>query len=160
MNNTTVTVTPNTLEIFRDPEFESVLKTLATEFGENATLKTVNTAFQDNKPVPEKIINGRRYLAGYRGRLMLPEMRTKAKLIDIKETKDLVKLMFNPEGTQVFVYHNVPKNDLSVTQVVRLATTLLNNTFDFDIVIKHETIPATGDKHAIISNVFHDVFES
>jgi len=144
------TVSPEIKEIFQDPDFESLLKTLATEFGEDITLKSVNFLFQQNRPVPEKLINGVNYSAGYRGQYMVAEGKHTGKLIDIKQSGSNCKLMFDLDDKQVFLYHNFPKDGLKVEQVVSLAE---SRGKAFDVVVKHETIPQTGDKHAVIEFV-------
>lgn len=148
--NTTLTVSEDVLEIFNDPDisFKKILIALATEFGEDATLQTVHQAFQDNKPVAEHMIGGVRYLAGYRGRFMQSEGTIEAKLIQVVENGTNIKCMFNPIDSGVFVYYNFLKVDIKADQVVKL-TGHLNK--KFTIEIKHEIIPATGDKHAIVA---------
>lgn len=144
------TVSSEVKEIFQDPDFEGLLKKLASEFGKDATLESINFWFQQNRPVPEKLINGKRFFAGYRGAKMVSEGNHSGKLIDITQNGSNCKLMFSIDGNNTFLYHNFPKEGLKVEQIVRLAGEINEI---FPVTVKHDVIPQTGDKHAIVSEV-------
>ena len=156
---TTTTVSEEVKELlFEDPDFESTLKLLASEFGPEATLQKVNKVFQSNRTVPEKEINGHKYRAGYKGPNMVPEGFHKGTLIDITQNGPNCKLLFVMDATHnkspnykgVFLYHNMPKDSLKVEHIVKLSK-FIND--DFAVRVKHETIPQTGDKHAVVERV-------
>ena len=150
------TISPEVQELFDDPDFEAILKTLASEFGEDITLNKLNKFYQKNKPVPHKDINGKDCAAGYTGRYMVREGHHKATLVDVKQNGPNCKLMFLMEPPPasdcdaVFIYHNLPKETLKVEQIVRLGKAIND---DFAVYVKHDTIPQTGDKHALIERV-------
>ena len=144
------TVSFEVKEIFQNPEFEGMLKTLANEFGEETTLKSIYYWFQQNRVMPLKTVNGKIYTAGYCGAKMISEGLHSGKLIDIKQTGNICKLMFSINGIDIFLYHNILMSDLKAEQIVRLGS---NINEIFPITVKHETIVYTGDKHAVITDV-------
>jgi len=144
------TVNPEVKEIFQDSDFEKTLKTLATEFGETTTLKQINYWLEQNREMPERLVNNKKYVAGYRGSKMVSEGDHKGTLIEIKQNGTQCKLMFDIDKGNVFLYHNFPRENLKVEQIVSLAQNVGNV---FNVIVKHETIPQTGDKHAVVSEV-------
>lgn len=144
------TVSHEVREIFDNPDFAKLLKTLAEEFGENATLKTVYNSYEQNQPVPEQFVNGKRYVAGYRGAKMVSEGKHSGKLINIKQNGSQCKLMFAIDGHNIFLYHNFPKDQLKIEQILKLGAAVGDL---FPVDVKYDVIPTTGDKHAVISSV-------
>lgn len=144
------TVSQEVREIFEEPDFAKILKTLAEEFGENTTLKTIYNSYEQNRPAPEKLINGKRYIAGYRGAKMVSEGTHSGKLLEIKQNGSNCKLMFSIDGLNVFLYHTFPREQLKIEQIVKLGSIIGEV---FAINVKHDVIPTTGDKHAVIDKV-------
>lgn len=143
------TISEEVKEIFDDPEVKlgTVLRTLATEFGEDATLKDVNAAFQANRPLPSHTINGETFVAGYRGEDIISEgQHSNAKLINLKQSGEFCKGMFAfPSGQ--FLYWSTLKEELKVEQIVRLAQQIGST---FDVTVSHDVVPTTGERHAKI----------
>lgn len=144
------TVSSEVKEIFSDPEFEKTLKVLASELGEETTLKSLYFWYQQNKQMPTKVINGAIYEAGYSGGHMVTEGHHRGELLDIKEYGQTCKLTFGINDKRVYLYHNFPKDDLKIEQFIKLSKSVGDF---FPVVVKHETIPTTGDKHAVVAEV-------
>ncbi len=140
-------ISEETKELFQDPEFEKLLKLLATDFGGTATLASIYEAYQVHRPVPEQVVNGKSYRAGYH---IVGAGQHIGTLLDIKQHGPLCKLMFDIDDQGVFLYHNIKLNQLKVEQVVRLAQ-YLNHKFPVSVVA--ETIQQTGDRHSTIDFV-------
>jgi hypothetical protein len=102
--------------------------------------------------MPERLVNGKSYVAGYRGAKMVSAGNHSGRLIEIKQNGNQCKLMFDIDQKGVFLYNNFPRENLKVEQIVSLASRIGTN---FDIIVAHETIPQTGDKHAVVSHVFN-----
>ena len=135
------------VEMFKEPDFAKWLKCLATNLGSETPLSKVYEIYRQNRPVPEQVVNGKSYKAGYH---IFEPGNYIGTLIDIRQHGPLCKLMFDIEKNGIFLYHNIALQKLKVEQVVRLAQ-YLNH--DFPVSVVSETIPQTGDKHAIIDFV-------
>jgi hypothetical protein len=146
-NGDAMQISDETKELFKDPDFEKLLKTLATDFGGDASLAAIYEAYQMHRPVPEQVVNGKSYKAGYHTVAAGSYIGT---LIDIRQHGAVCKLMFAVGDTESFLYYNYPLNKLKVEQVVRLAK-YLNQRFPIHVI--SETIQSTGDRHSTIDMV-------
>lgn len=144
------TISNEVKAVFEDPDFERNLKILASEFGEDTSLAQVNFWFQQSRPVPEKLVDGKRYVAGYRGARMVSEGKHSGKLIQIRQEGNFCKLMFAVNGLNVFLYHNIAKDKVDINQTVNMTKAIGEI---FPIEVNHETVPQTGDRHAVIVKV-------
>lgn len=146
------TISEEIKEIFDDPDvkFGSVIRTLAMEFGQEATLKDINNIFQASRPLPSRTIDGETFMAGYRGESMVEEGEyTDVKLVEIRQNGDMCKAMFAFSSGQ-FLYWSVPKDDLRIEQIVSLAQRIGDT---FTVQVAHDVIKSTGEKHAKISAI-------
>lgn len=149
---TTTNISEEIKEIFEDPDikFGSILRTLAMELSSNMTLGELNDIFQASRPLPSHNINGETFVAGYKGtNIILEGKQANAKLVSLKQNGDFCKAMFVfPTGQ--FLYWSSPKEELRIEQIVQLAQQMGN---EFNVEVKHEIIPSTGEKHAKIVGV-------
>jgi hypothetical protein len=142
------TLIPEVEEFISEPEFERMIRYLAIQFGEAMTLSGLNKEIQIRKPMPTKKIDGREYVAGYGGKLMVPPGQYKAKLIDIHERGGQCKLLFTIDD--VFLYHSLQKDELSIERIVNMAKQI---GAEFGVTVEHTTVHNTGNHHAVISGV-------
>lgn len=141
-------ITPEVGEIFEDQDINirRILRELATCFGTDASINDVATAFEDYN-IPKKKIDGVVYIAGYKGSSIIPDGNDiTATLIDVKTTKDKVKLMFAVDGYR-YIFQSISKNILSVDGAIEYVKSINKK---YLITVAHEIIENTGGVHATV----------
>jgi len=132
-------------EIFNDKDLNisSIIKKLAEEFGSAATLEQIYNIYTSYK-LPSRVINGKTYVAGYKGQERIGDgWYSNATLLDVKQSGKSCKLMFGLDGK--FIYQTL--DEFTLNEVVDYAKDIGKT---FKIFVLSETIPATGDLHAVI----------
>ncbi len=139
-------LTKEVLEIFDDSEIniKKVLRELATCFGADASIHDVAIAFESYKS-PKKSIGGGLFSAGYGGSNMLKEGQYTGVLADITQYGKSAKLLFTIDDK--YLYQTLKEAEFEVKDIVKY-TKSLNQ--EFTVFIAHESIPSTGEKHAVI----------
>lgn len=145
------TISEEVKDIFDDPDlkFGSILRILAIEFGEEASLQKINKIFQDSRPLPTHTINGETFVAGYRGPNIISEGKhNKVKLVELKQSGVFCKGMF-VFSTGQFLYWSFPREEMRIEEIVDLSKKLNE---EFTVDVKHEIIKLTGESHAKVVN--------
>ena len=109
-----------TLEVLKDEEFARAIKYIAMDMGAEATLRDVRKQIDALKPLPTQIVDGVTYTAGYKGTYMIGAGSKNLKLVDIVEKGKTIKFMFSA-STNHFVYHTVPKENLTISDAIALS---------------------------------------
>jgi hypothetical protein len=138
-------LTQEVKELFEDQDipWEKILRELATAFTPDITIHEVAKLYTDNK-LPSKEINGKYYIAGYKGTNIVSTGLHVATLVDIKQSGSSAKLMFVVQNHK-YLFQTL--DTFRVEDIVEF-TKLLGETFN--IVVAHEKIENTGDVHAIV----------
>lgn len=146
MTQITEILTQEVKDIFEDSDLNirKVLREFATCFGTDVTVHEVATALEDYT-IPKKEINGVVYKAGYKGSAIIAEGNHTANLLDVKSTKDKIKLMFGVDGK--YIWQSIPKDDLNIDSVLEFAQSVEK---EYSIDVKHEVIENTGGIHAVV----------
>jgi len=133
-------------EIFDDNELDigRVLKKLAESFGASATLKQVYDIFTTYK-LPTREVDGKSYVAGYKGLGRITDGWYNATLIDVKQSGKECKLMFAIDNK--FLYQTL--DEFTLNEVVSYAKDI--GTTMFRVLVITEKIPNTGEHHSTIN---------
>lgn len=139
-------LTEEVKDIFTDRELKlhSVLRELASCFGADATIHDVALAFSDFV-LPKKEIDGKEYVAGYRGSDIVAIGNHEAELIELKQSGARCKLLFTLGNK--FLYQTIEQ--FKVEDIVVLTE---NRGKKHVVTVIHEIVENTGDKHAVIAN--------
>lgn len=88
-------LTEEVVELFSDKEIpmHKILREFATCFGVDATVNDIAVAFADFH-LPTKTVNGKEYIAGYKGSKIVPTGLHAATLIDLVQRGSSAKLLF------------------------------------------------------------------
>ena len=138
-------LTQEVKELFDDQDipWEKILRELATAFTPDITVHEIAKLYTDNR-LPSKEVNGKSYVAGYRGTNIVSTGLHVATLVDIKQSGSNAKLMFAVQNNK-YLFQTL--DTFRVEDIVGL-TKLLGETFN--IVVAHEKIENTGDVHAVV----------
>jgi DUF971 family protein len=142
-------ISNETQEALVDTEFERSIRYIAMDFGADMTLEQLNNEILRRKPAVIRTVNGVDYRAGYNGADIIPPGKRSMKLVDLAEKGKTVKLMF-ADTSDRFLYHTVSKDDLSFSSVIQM-TKYAGSTLE--VLVHHEIIENTGNKHATVLDV-------
>ncbi len=137
-------ITPELKELFEDKEipWDKILRELATAYGTDATVHDIAMAYTDAH-LPSKEIDGKLYVAGYKGSGIISIGPHEATLLDITQNGGHAKLMFVLSNKYLFQ----TLDTFRVEDIVELTKQIGK---PFSIIVAHEKIENTGATHAII----------
>ena len=138
-------LTEEVTEIFLDEDIPMhfILQELATCFGPDATIHDVAVALVDFS-LPTKTVNGKEYVAGYRGSNIVPAGLHKATLIDLVQSGSNAKLLFAVDNSK-YLFQTL---ETFRVEDIRDYTKKIEQ--QFHVVVAHEKIENTGDIHAVV----------
>jgi len=138
-------LTEEVIELFSDTEvsMHRVLRELATCFGPDATIHDVAVALADFS-LPTRKVAGKEYIAGYKGSHIVPSGLHNATLIDLVQNGSNAKLLFAVHNNK-YLFQTL---ETFRVEDIRDYTKKIGH--QFDIVVTHEKIENTGDKHAVV----------
>jgi DUF971 family protein len=142
-------ISNETQEALTDSEFERAIKYIAMDFGADMTLEQLNHEILRRKPAVTREVGGVTYTAGYSGINIIAPGKRAMTLVDVAEKGKTIKLMFSDDNKS-FIYHTVSKEDLSFNNVIQMTKYVGAK---LGVVVHHETIEHTGNKHATILDV-------
>ena len=112
-------LSPETIEILEDSEFERAIKYVAMDLGASTTLADVKKRIEERKPPRTRDVDGKTYIAGYSGAFIIVPGKHVMQLVEIDTKPKTIKFMFaNSKGR--FVYHTVSKDDISVSLAIEI----------------------------------------
>jgi DUF971 family protein len=142
-------ISTETKEALDDTEFARAIKYIAMDFGADMTLQQLNDEILRRKPAVTREVNGKIYTAGYSGMNIIPPGTRHMTLVDLSEKGKTIKLMF-ADANDRFLYYTVSKDDLSFNSVIQMTKYVGT---ELEVIVHHETIEHTGNKHATVLDV-------